>query len=77
MTGQCENMLLGECKDEDVDYKTKQCRKCPKDYFFYYTGCVKERFKFTDMTMTATADGDDSRCLQEICGAPPSPTINS
>ena len=29
------------------------------------------------MTMTATADGDDSRCLQEICGAPPSPTINS
>ena len=29
------------------------------------------------MEMKATAVGTDSRCLQEICGAPPSPTINS
>ena len=34
-------MLLGECKDEDVDYETKLCKKCPIGYYFYYTGCVK------------------------------------
>lgn len=43
------------------------CNSCPDGYYFYHTGCVKEGYSFSDLTMTGvtseTVSGNTSVCL--------------